>query len=120
MIFGAVAFASRLAAGWCGHVDAAAALAGCPRAHGADGTRVVPEGEPGDADPRGAGRGVRRCAVCRCVRGAGPAGDLPGPVDDGQCAAVFGEPDGPAGGRGGPGPDDVEVRAGPGAGGSGV
>jgi hypothetical protein len=33
-----------LAAEWCGHVDAAAALAGCTRAHRADGTLVVLEG----------------------------------------------------------------------------
>jgi hypothetical protein len=31
----------RLAAEWCGHVDAAAALAGCSRAHGEDGAFVV-------------------------------------------------------------------------------
>jgi len=42
----------RLAAEWCGHVDAAAALAGCSRAHCEDGAFVVPSGEPGDADPR--------------------------------------------------------------------
>jgi hypothetical protein len=41
-----------LAAEWCGHVDAAAALARCSRAHGEDGAFVVPAGEPGDADPR--------------------------------------------------------------------
>jgi hypothetical protein len=41
-----------LAAEWCGHVDAAAALARCSRAHGQDGAFVVPAGEPGDADPR--------------------------------------------------------------------
>jgi hypothetical protein len=44
--------ASCLAAEWCGHVDAAAALAGCSRAHCEDGAFVVPSGEPGDADPR--------------------------------------------------------------------
>ena len=44
--------APRLAAEWCGHVDAAAALARCSRAHGEDGAFVVPAGEPGDADPR--------------------------------------------------------------------
>ena len=33
--------APRLAAEWCGHVDAAAALAGCSRAHGEDGAFVV-------------------------------------------------------------------------------
>ncbi|HEX9356928.1 MAG TPA: transposase [Streptosporangiaceae bacterium] len=87
----------RLAAEWCGHVDAAAAVAGCSRAHRESRAVVVPERESGDADPRGAGRGVRRYAVRRCVRGAGPAGDLPGPADDGQRAAVHREPDGPAG-----------------------
>lgn len=42
----------RLAAEWCGHVDAAAALARCSRAHREDGAFVVPSGEPRDADPR--------------------------------------------------------------------
>jgi hypothetical protein len=40
--------ASCLAAEWCGHVDAAAALAGCSRAHCEDGAFVVPSGEPGE------------------------------------------------------------------------
>ena len=48
----ALRLALRLAAEWCGHVDAAAALARCSRAHGEDGAFVVPAGEPGDADPR--------------------------------------------------------------------
>src|SRR5208283_5254173 len=34
-----------LAAEWCGHVDAAAALARCSRAHGEDGAFVVPAGD---------------------------------------------------------------------------
>src|SRR6266851_2595931 len=45
----------RPAAEWCGHVDAAAAVAGGSRAHGESRAIVVPEGESGDADPRGAG-----------------------------------------------------------------
>ena len=41
MIFCAVALPPRLAAEWCGHVDAAAALAGCSRVHCEDGALVV-------------------------------------------------------------------------------
>src|SRR6266567_4224362 len=94
----------------------AAVPPGRSRAHRESRAVVVPEGESGDADPRGAGRGVRRYAVRRCVRGAGPAGDLPGAADDGQRAAVHREPDGPAGRGCGPRPGVVEVRTRPGAG----
>src|SRR6266511_6049331 len=103
-------------------VDAAAAVAADPggdRAGGAGRGRQGPL-PAGDADPRRAGRAVRRCGVRRSVRGAGQAGVVAGTVGAGHGAADGRGPDRPGGGAAGAVRDGLEIRAGAGAGRSGV